>query len=122
VYSSLLAFTHSHLRDGPSREFWDNLTRDPVPNDRPAHRNAGSCGSECSNDPNCLQYSYSQTVCRFANYIKLGNAVDPNNGGQGEFVSGWDLRKMGELGFKVDEESDINDTCQEAQWLKPTVR
>jgi hypothetical protein len=122
VYSSLLAFTHSHLKSGPSLEFWDNLSIAPVPNDRPAHRNAGSCGSECEKDRNCMQWSYSQTVCRFANYIKLGNAVDRENGGQGEFTSGWDLKKMGELGFKVDDESDINDTCMEATWLAPIVR
>ncbi|KAF2014824.1 glycosyltransferase family 31 protein [Aaosphaeria arxii CBS 175.79] len=122
VFSSLLAYTHGFLRDGPSREFWDNLSEAPVPNDRPAHKNAGSCGSECENDPHCLQWSYSQTVCRFANYIKLGNAVDRENGGQGEFTCGWALGKMAELGFKVDEESDINDTCQEATWLTPQVR
>jgi hypothetical protein len=61
-------------------------------------------------------------VCRFANYIKLGNAVDENNGGQGEFISGWNLGKMAELGFKVDEESDMHDTCEEATWLTPKDR
>ncbi|KAF2278694.1 uncharacterized protein EI97DRAFT_216958 [Westerdykella ornata] len=122
VYSSLLAYTHSHLTKSPKLEWWDNLSEAPVPNDRPAHRNADSCGSECSKDANCLQWSYSQTVCRFANYIKLGNPVDEMNGGQGEFHSGWDLKKMGELGFKVDEQSDIHDTCQEATWLTPKVR
>lgn len=122
VYSSLLAYTHSFLRKGPTRDFWDNLSEAPVPNDRPAHRNAGSCGDECSKDPHCLQHSYSQTVCRFANYIKLGNPVDENNGGQGEFVSGWNLGKMAELGFKLDEKSDMHDTCNEANWLKPQVR
>jgi len=121
VFSSLLAYTHSHLKNSPSRDWWDNLSEAPVPNDRPAHRNAGTCGSECGNDPHCLQWSYSQTVCRFANFIKVGNAVDEVNGGQGNFVSGWDLGKMGQLGFKVDEESDIYDTCQEATWLTPRV-
>lgn len=119
VYSSLLAYTHSFLREGAYRDWWDNLSVAPVPNDRPAHRNSGSCGSECGIDGNCLQWSYSQTVCRHANYIKLGNAVDRENGGQGEFVSGWDLEKMKRLGFKVDQESDINDTCEEATWLTP---
>ncbi|KAF2000879.1 glycosyltransferase family 31 protein [Amniculicola lignicola CBS 123094] len=120
VYSSLLAYTHSHLRDGPAREFWDNLSQLPVPNERPAHRSAEMCGSECSNDPHCLQYSYSQTVCRFANYIKLGNSVDRENGGQGEFVSGWDLGKMAELGFKFDDKKNLIDTsCQQATWLTP---
>ncbi|KAF2647709.1 glycosyltransferase family 31 protein [Lophiostoma macrostomum CBS 122681] len=122
VYSNLLAYTHAHLKEGGSRQFWDNLSEAPVPNERPAHRNAGSCGSECEKDPHCLQYSYSQTVCRFANYIKLGNAVDEQNGGQGEFTSGWELRKMGELGFKTDEEHDIHDTCEEATWVIPEVR
>lgn len=125
MYSSLLAYTHTFLGAHPpqsSREWWDNLSEAPVPNDRPAHRNAGSCGSECSNDGNCLQWSYSQTVCRFASYVKLGNAVDRENGGQGEFTSGWELRKLGELGFKTGEEGDINDTCEEAMWLTPVVR
>ncbi|KAF2865460.1 hypothetical protein BDV95DRAFT_612602 [Massariosphaeria phaeospora] len=122
VYSSLLAYTHGHLRSAASREFWDNLSEAPVPNERPAHRNAESCGSECGADANCLQWSYSQTVCRFANYVKLGNAVDRENGGQGEFTCGWDTRKLGELGFKVDEESDMTDTCEEATWLTPVVR
>jgi len=38
------------------------------------------------------------------------------------FTSGWDLKKMAELGFKVDEESDINDTCEEATWVKASVQ
>jgi hypothetical protein len=121
VYSNLLAYTHPHLKKGAVRQWWDNLSEKPVPNDRPAHRNAGSCGSECANDANCLQWSYSQTVCRFANYIKIGNPVDENNGGQGEFVSGWELGKMAQLGFKVDDNSDIHDTCQEATWLTPQI-
>ncbi|KAF2262974.1 hypothetical protein CC78DRAFT_293456 [Lojkania enalia] len=123
VYSSMLAYTHAHLRDGPSREFWDNLSEMPVPNDRPAHRDAGACGSECNNDPNCLQYSYSQTVCRHSNYIKLGNSVNKENGGQGEFISGWDLNKMAELGLKFDENKNLIDTsCEETTWLTPVVR
>lgn len=120
MFSSLLAYTHSFLKEGPTREFWDNLSEAPVRKDNAA-KNANACASECSNDPKCLQWSYSQTVCRFANYIKLGNPVDKENGGQGEFTSGWDLKKMGELGFKVDEDSDINDTCMEATWLTPTI-
>lgn len=104
------------------REWWDNLSVAPVPNDRPAHRNAGSCGSECGNDAHCLQWSYSQTVCRFAPFIKLGNEVDKNNGGQGEFVSGWELGKMGQLGFKTGEGGNIFDTCAEATWLVPQVK
>ncbi|KAK7185173.1 hypothetical protein DPSP01_000817 [Paraphaeosphaeria sporulosa] len=122
VYSSLLAYTHSFLREGASKDWWDNLSVAPVPNDRPAHKNPGSCGSECEKDRNCLQWSHSQTVCRWANYIKLGNAVDSENGGQGMMSSGWELKKMAELGFKVDEESDINDTCEEATWVKATIR
>lgn len=122
MYSSLLAFTHSHLKESPSREWWDNHSSAPVPNDRPAHKNAGSCGSECEKDGNCLQWSYSQTVCRWENFIKLGNAVDSENGGQGVMSSGWDLKKMAQLGFKVDIESDINDTCEEATWVKASIR
>jgi hypothetical protein len=61
-------------------------------------------------------------VCRFASYVKLGNAVDRENGGQGEFTSGWELRKLGELGFKTGEEGNIYDTCEEAMWLTPVVR
>lgn len=98
------------------------MSEAPVPNDRPAHRNADSCGSECRADPNCMQWSYSQTVCRFANHIKLGNAVDPQNGGQGEFISGWDTGKLAELGFKVEEDINTNDACMEATWLTPVVR
>jgi hypothetical protein len=52
----------------------------------------------------------------------LGNAVDRENGGQGEFTSGWELRKLGELGFKTGEEGNIYDTCEEAMWLTPVVR
>ncbi|PSN65781.1 hypothetical protein BS50DRAFT_574303 [Corynespora cassiicola Philippines] len=122
TYSTFLAYTHSHLRESDRREFWDNLSEAPVPNDRPAHRNADSCGSECRADPNCMQWSYSQTVCRFANHIKLGNAVDPQNGGQGEFISGWDTGKLAELGFKVEEDINTNDACMEATWLTPVVR
>ncbi|KAF2123101.1 hypothetical protein BDV96DRAFT_639647 [Lophiotrema nucula] len=120
VYSSLLAYTHAHLRDGPVREFWDNLSEMPVPNDRPAHRDANACGSECHNDPNCLQYSFSQTVCRHSNYIKLGNSVDKENGGQGEFTSGWDTETMAAMGFKFDENRNLHDeSCVEANWLLP---
>jgi hypothetical protein len=121
VYSSLLAYTHSDLRNSRSKEFWDNLSEAPVPNDRPAHRNAESCGNECEADPNCLQYSFSQTVCRHANYIVLGNAVDRENGGQGEFISGWAREKMAVMGFKTDDQSDMHDTCLEATWLTPHV-
>lgn len=122
TYSSLLSYTHSFLSQGPSREWWDNLSTAPVPNDRPAHRNAGSCGSECAADPNCLQWSYSQTVCRHADYIKLGDAVDRENGGQGEFVSGWDTDKLRGLGFGVENKNgqrEFYEGCVEATWLTP---
>ena len=121
MYSSLLAYTHSFLKKSDSRSWWDNLSVNPVPNDRPAHRNANSCGSECANDANCLQWSYSQTVCRFASYIKLGNPVDENNGGQGEFTSGWAVGKMSQWGFKTDDKSNFYDSCEEATWLTPQV-
>jgi hypothetical protein len=64
-------------------------------------------------------------VCRFANFIKKGVEVDPNNGGQGGFESGWETGKMGELGFRVGdgaEAGDIWDTCKEATWITPKVR
>ncbi|EAT81772.1 hypothetical protein HBH56_101040 [Parastagonospora nodorum] len=124
TYSSLLSYTHSFLSQGPSREWWDNLSTAPVPNDRPAHRNAGSCGSECANDPNCLQWSFSQTVCRHADFIKLGNSVDRENGGQGEFVSGWDTGTLRKLGFGAEGEKGerlFYEGCVEATWLTPTV-
>ncbi|KAH7091975.1 hypothetical protein FB567DRAFT_488404 [Paraphoma chrysanthemicola] len=125
TYSSLLSYTHSFLAQGPSREWWDNLSTQPVPNDRPAHRNAGSCGSECAADPNCLQWSFSQTVCRHEDYIKLGNSVDRENGGQGEFVSGWDTGTLRSMGFGVEGEKgerQFYEGCVEATWLTPTVR
>ncbi|KAJ4366733.1 hypothetical protein N0V95_000062 [Ascochyta clinopodiicola] len=122
TYSSLLSYTHSFLAQGPSREWWDNLSEAPVPNDRPAHRNAGMCGSECHNDPNCLQWSFSQTVCRHSSYIKLGDAVNKENGGQGEFVSGWDTETFRTLGFGVSNERgerQFYEGCDEATWLSP---
>ncbi|CAN9085822.1 unnamed protein product [Alternaria alternata] len=122
TYSSFLSYTHNFLSQGPSKEWWDNLSQAPVPNDRPAHRNAGSCGSECANDGNCLQWSYSQTVCRHADYIRLGDAVDRENGGQGEFVSGWDTGKLRNMGFGVESENgqrQFYEGCIEATWLTP---
>ncbi|KAL1601203.1 hypothetical protein SLS59_005355 [Nothophoma quercina] len=124
TYSSLLSYTHSFLANGPSREWWDNLSEAPVPNDRPAHRNAGMCGSECHNDPNCLQWSFSQTVCRHSNYIRLGDAVNKENGGQGEFVSGWDTETFRTLGFGVSNERGerkFYEGCDEATWLSPRM-
>ncbi|KAF1918546.1 hypothetical protein BDU57DRAFT_446211 [Ampelomyces quisqualis] len=120
TYSSLLSYTHSFLSQGPSREWWDNLSTAPVPNDRPAHRNTQSCGSECANDPNCLQWSFSQTVCRHADFIKLGNSVDRENGGQGDFVSGWDTGALRKLGFGVEGdhgEQLFYEGCDQATWL-----
>ena len=124
TYSSLLSYTHSFLAQGPSREWWDNLSTAPVPNDRPAHRNAGSCGSECAADPACLQWSYAQTVCRHADYIKLGNSVDRENGGQGDMSSGWDTGTLRGLGFGVEGkngEREFYAGCERATWLSPTV-
>jgi len=124
TYSSLLSYTHSFLANGPSREWWDNLSEAPVPNDRPAHRNAGMCGSECHNDPNCLQWSFSQTVCRHSNYIRLGDAVNKENGGQGDFVSGWDTETFREMGFGVSNERGermFYEGCDEATWLSPRM-
>ncbi|KAL5119908.1 hypothetical protein ACEQ8H_002270 [Pleosporales sp. CAS-2024a] len=124
TYSSLLSYTHSFLSQGPSRDWWDNLSTAPVPNDRPAHRNAASCGSECANDPNCLQWAYAQTVCRHADFIKLGNSVDRENGGQGEFISGWDTGTLQKLGFGAvgaKGERKFYEGCVEATWLTPTV-
>jgi hypothetical protein len=89
-----------------------------VPNDHPAHRNAASCGSECAADPNCLQWSFSQTVCRH------GNSVDRENGGQGEFVSGWDTGTLRKLGFGVEGEKGnrlFYEGCDQATWLTPTL-
>jgi hypothetical protein len=125
TYSSFLSYTHGFLSQGPSREWWDNLSFAPVPNDRPAHRNAGSCGSECAIDNNCLQWSYSQTVCRHADFIKLGDAVDRENGGQGEFVSGWDAGKLRGMGFGVEDQNghrEFYEGCLEATWLSPQIR
>lgn len=124
TYSSLLSYTHAFLAQGPSKEWWDNLSTAPVPNDRPAHRNAQSCGSECAADSNCLQWSFSQTVCRHADYIKLGNSVDRENGGQGEFVSGWDTGTLRSMGFGVEGpkgERQFYAGCDVATWLSPTV-
>jgi hypothetical protein len=124
TYSSLLSYTHSFLSQGPSREWWDNRSEAPVPNDRPAHRNAASCGSECANDPNCLQWSFSQTVCRHADYIQLGNSVNRENGDQGEFISGWDTDTLRKLGFGVQGEKGerlFYEGCVEATWLTPTI-
>jgi hypothetical protein len=125
TYSSLLSYTHSFLASSSSREWWNNLSEAPVPNYHAAHHNAGSCGSECAKDNNCLQWSYSQTVCRFENYIQLGTSVDPENGGQGEFVSGWDTGTLRSLGFGVTNdkgERRFYEGCQEATWPSPRVR
>jgi hypothetical protein len=122
TYSSFLSYTHSFLSQGPSKEWWNNLSEAPVPNDHPAHHNPGSCGSECANDGNCLQWTYSEQVCRHADYIKLGDAVDRENGGRGEFVSGWDAGKLRNMGFGVESENgqrQFYEGCIEATWLTP---
>ncbi|ORY01811.1 hypothetical protein BCR34DRAFT_90366 [Clohesyomyces aquaticus] len=122
VYSTLLSYTHSHLRDSPQLSYWDNqITSAPQPNNAPCHKSAASCASECAKDDACLQWSYSQTVCRFAPYVSLGNSVNSENGGQGEFVSGWDTEKMEELGWRAEAEADGRESCGRVAWVKPRV-
>ena len=63
-------------------------------------------------------------MCRHSDYIKLGNSVDKENGGQGEFVSGWDTQKMADWGFRYDDSKNLVDTsCEkEVNWIKPESR
>ncbi|KAF2177537.1 glycosyltransferase family 31 protein [Zopfia rhizophila CBS 207.26] len=114
VHSTLLAYTHSHLRDGPTREFWDNLSNIVLFNNSTAHSSASACSSACAADPKCLQYSYSARTCRFGDFIKLGSSVERS---KGEFTSGWDTEKMEKLGFRND--GDTSYVCREATWLRP---
>lgn len=117
LHSTLLAYTHSHLRDGPTREFWDNYSDVPQPPDSRAHFSMSECSSACAADPGCLQYSYSGETCRFGQFLMSGKPVNDKSG---EFTSGWNVERMEELGFKTD--GDTSDVCKEARWLKPTIR
>jgi hypothetical protein len=72
-----------------------------------------------------MQWSFSQTVCRHADSIKLGNSVNRENSGQGEFTSGWDTGELKRLGFGVEGDKgqrQFYEGCEEATWLSPTVR
>lgn len=64
-------------------------------------------------------------MCRHADYIKLGDAVDRENGGQGEFVSGWETNKLRSMGFGVEGSNgqrEFYEGCVEATWLSPQIR
>ncbi|KAJ5185708.1 hypothetical protein N7491_006421 [Penicillium cf. griseofulvum] len=116
LHSSLLAYTHSHLRDGPTRDFWDNYSDITRPENSPDHSSAAACSTACAADLDCLQFSYSSKQCRFGNSIQMGKPTLDNQ----DFISGWDMEKMSNLGFRMD--TDFSDSCREASWLKPTIQ
>lgn len=44
----------------------------------------------------------------------------PVNDKSGEFTSGWNVKRMEDMGFKTD--GNTSGTCEGARWLKPTIR
>ncbi|KAJ5658232.1 uncharacterized protein N7484_001881 [Penicillium longicatenatum] len=115
LHSSLLAYTHSHLRDGSTRSFWDNYSDLPQPKRSHSHDSVAACSAACVADPDCLQFSYTSKTCRFGNWIQMGKPTPESE----DFISGWDIIKMSDLGFRIDME--FSDSCTQASWLQPTV-
>ena len=54
--------------------------------------------------------------------VRVRQVREEENGGQGEFVSGWDTGKLRNMGFGVESENgqrQFYEGCIEATWLTP---
>lgn len=98
--STTLDFTLAPmLRNGSSTVTdWDNDSNQLVHASDYAHSSAEECEHWCAADTACLQWSWSWSdeQCRTLDHVKQGHRVED------DVISGWDLAKLGRLGFKVE--------------------
>ncbi|ETS73576.1 hypothetical protein PFICI_14522 [Pestalotiopsis fici W106-1] len=116
-------FTHSTIADyispgifeAPVRTAWDNYAGDVQPEDSPAHASAAACAQTCESERSCLQYQYSDGICKFGTFYQKGRQRDG-----AAITSGWDTKKMVVMGHRADVKK--SSSCSEPTWLRPEVR
>ncbi|KAK5118358.1 hypothetical protein LTR62_002872 [Meristemomyces frigidus] len=95
--STILDFTLFPLlrKSGATVTGWDNFSNNLVSSWSSAHFTAQDCARWCAKDTGCLQWKWFAGQCRTLDQVKQGHSVE------GDFISGWDLVKLEELGFRV---------------------
>jgi hypothetical protein len=79
-----------------------------------AHESAIACEAACFADPNCFQYSYTNTTCRYHRSVRVGEVVEDKDT---EFISGWNIEKLKELGLQLD--ANMTTGCEQTTWPRP---
>jgi hypothetical protein len=92
---------------------WDNGADVQQVKGSIAHESPTICFPACASDPHCLQASYTEGTCRFAERLRIGQAVGE------DFESFWDATKLQQRGWQPGESALTS--CSEINWLSPKV-
>jgi hypothetical protein len=96
-----------------TRTHWDNGADLKQGGDSLTDESPTICFQACVSDLHCLQASYTEGTCRFAQRLRIGQAVGE------EFESFWDVTKLQRLGWQAG--GSALASCSEINWLSPKV-
>lgn len=115
TFAAILAWGLSPSEvDGSLRKSrWDNGADVQQAEDSPAHESSTACFQWCESDHRCLQASYAKGICRTAERVRTGQAVEE------EFESFWDATKLQQLGWHS--EAATLGSCSDIKWLSPKL-
>ena len=97
-----------------SKLHWDNGADDESWKPNAVYDTPEACFKACRMHHRCLQASHQQGKCRFANRVRIGQAID------GDVESSWDLTKLEQIGWRIGE-GDSAGSCDKVQWPKPRI-
>jgi hypothetical protein len=92
---------------------WDNGADVQQPKNSNTHKSSTACFQMCASDSHCLQASYAKGVCRFAERLRIGQAV------QEDFESFWDEMELQHLGWQPGEAALAS--CSGIKWSSPKL-
>ena len=115
TFSTLLAWGLPPIgADGSlTRPLWDNGADAEQDEDSGAHGSANTCFQMCESDLHCMQASYVEGKCRFADRLRIGRPME------GVFESFWDTTKMKRLGWQSG--GAALSSCDKTTWLSPKL-
>jgi len=115
TFATLLAWglSPSEADGSLTRPHWDNGADVQQADNSPTHSSSTTCFRMCGSDSHCMQASYRNGRCWFAERLRIGQAVEE------EFESFWNLFGMKEPGWQGD--GAALSFCDESNWLSPKL-
>lgn len=115
TFAAILAWglSPSEADGALTKSRWDNGADVQEAEDSPAHESSTACFQRCQSDPRCLQASYTKSTCRFAERVRIGQAVGE------DFESFWDATKLEQLGWQSGAAALAS--CSDIKWLSPRL-